>query len=406
MALDEGERPLRIVTFSTLFPNQVQPNHGVFVENRLRHLVGKESIDARVVAPVPWFPWTAERYGRFSAFAKTPRAEIRHGLPVIHPRYPVIPKIGMNVSPFLLFLATFPVLRALRHTFDFDLIDAHYFYPDGVAATLLGAMLNKPVVITARGTDVNYIPRYALPREMIKSAAKRAAGLVAVSQALKDAMIELGIDADKISVLRNGVDLQIFKPLQRDVIRRELGLRGRVLVTVGQLIERKGHSLIIDALSSLQEYTLLIAGGGPDREKLEALAKSNKVEDRVRFLGSVPHSDLTKLYNAADASILASSREGWPNVLLESMACGTPVVATPVWGNPEIVSEKSAGVLMRERSAEALAEAVNKLFHELPERAATRAFAENYSWDETSAGQIRAFENAIALHRARNPRSA
>jgi glycosyltransferase involved in cell wall biosynthesis len=240
-----------------------------------------------------------------------------------------------------------------------------------------------------------------LPRKMIKAAADRATNLIAVSESLKNAMVEIGIDAKKITVLRNGVDLEMFRPIKREFIRNELGVRGRVLASVGQLIERKGHHLIIEALASLKGFTLLIAGNGPDRTKLEDLAKSTGVIDRVRFLGSVPHRELVNIYNAADVSILASSREGWPNVLLESMACGTPVVATPIWGNPEIVSSKEAGVLSRERSANAIAQAIETLFRNLPERSATRAFAEAFSWDETSSGQMHVFEEAIARDRSR-----
>jgi glycosyltransferase involved in cell wall biosynthesis len=404
MVLDKAykrEQPLRIVTFSTLYPSASQPNHGIFVENRLRHLVANQDVVAQVVAPVPWFPWSSKRFGRFAAFAGTPRAEVRFGLPIVYPRYPVVPKIGMTISPAALFLSTLNVLWKIQQTFDFDLIDAHYFYPDGVAAAMLGAALRKPVVITARGTDVNYLPRYILPRKMIKAAADRAANLIAVSQSLKNAMVEIGIDAKKITVLRNGVDLEIFRPMQREFIRNELGVRGRVLASVGQLIERKGHHLVIEALASLKDSALLIAGNGPDRARLADLAKSIGVADRVRFLGSVPHGDLVNIYNAADVSILASSREGWPNVLLESMACGTPVVATPIWGNPEIVSSKEAGVLSRERSASAIAQAIEALFCNLPERSATRAFAEAFSWDETSSGQMHVFEGAIARYRSR-----
>ena len=199
------------------------------------------------------------------------------------------------------------------------------------AAAMLGRALGKPVTITARGTDINYIPRYRLPRKQILSVAREASGLIAVSQALKTEMAALGIPPDRITVLRNGVDLQTFHPGDRATARRELGLTGRTLLSVGHLIPRKGHDLIISALFRLEGYTLLIAGEGPEKPALHALAQKLGVAARVRFLGSLPHSDLPRIYSAADALVLASSREGWPNVLLEAMACGTPVVASPIW---------------------------------------------------------------------------
>jgi glycosyltransferase involved in cell wall biosynthesis len=167
------------------------------------------------------------------------------------------------------------------------------------------------------------------------------------------------------------------------------------LLSVGHLIERKGHDIAIEALRYLPDYQLLLAGQGPEQSNLKSLATRLGVHGRVRFLGSVPHEELRTIYSAADALVLASSREGWPNVLLEAMACGTPVVASPVWGNPEIVSSPDAGVLMRSRTAEGLSEAVNSLFASLPDRNATRAFAEKFSWVETSQGQVRLFQRIL-----------
>ena len=173
---------MKILTFSTLFPNDIQPYHGVFVENRLRHLLERcDGIESRVIAPVPWFPFAGSAFGQYGKYAAAPRRETRHGLEIDHPRYPVIPKVGMTLAPFLLYAASRgPVRRLLESGYDFDLIDAHYFYPDGIAAAMLGRQLGKPVVITARGTDLNLIPQYALPRRMILWAAAQAAGMITV----------------------------------------------------------------------------------------------------------------------------------------------------------------------------------------------------------------------------------
>jgi teichuronic acid biosynthesis glycosyltransferase TuaC len=186
-------RPIELVTFSTLYPNSAQPHHGIFVQNRLRHLVATGHVNARVVAPVPWFPFSGPFFGRYAKFAKVIPREIRAGLAVEHPRYLLLPKIGMSTAPGSLASACYPALRRLQGDREFDLIDAHYFYPDGVAAIRLGRRLKKPVVITARGTDVNLIPQFAGPRRMIVEAARQAAGIIAVSQALKDAIVGLGI---------------------------------------------------------------------------------------------------------------------------------------------------------------------------------------------------------------------
>lgn len=373
------------------------PRHGIFVENRLRHLLASGAVTAQVIAPVPWFPSTNPRFGEYADYAKVPRHELRYKITVDHPRYPLFPKVGMIFSPLLLALAMRPVIsRLLQRGEKFDVIDAHYFYPDGVAAILLGRWFNMPVVITARGTDLNLIPKYTLPRKLIQWAAARAAGMITVCQALKDVLVELGVPEQRVTVLRNGVDLQQFKPpLERIALRERLQLHGTTLLSVGHLIERKGHDLVIAALEYLPDTHLLIAGDGPEEASLRTLARVRGVEARVTFLGAIKHDQLRAYYGAADILVLASSREGWANVLLEAMACGTPVVASNVWGTPEVVAVPEAGVLMPARTPTALADAVKTLLAQHPDRAATRRYAEQFSWDATTQGQLALFARIV-----------
>jgi teichuronic acid biosynthesis glycosyltransferase TuaC len=392
-----AQRPLRLLTFTTLFPNREQPNHGIFVENRLRHLVDSGDVESVVVAPVPYFPSGARCFGEWARYARIEREDRRHGIAVHHPRFPVVPRIGMTISPALLATAMLAPIRQLYNRgLGFDIIDAHYFYPDGVAAVWLGQRLGCPVVITARGSDVNLIPRYAPPRALIRRAIRGAAGLVAVSGALKQALVDLGADPNAVEVLRNGVDPTSFQPADRGNARRALELTRPTLLSVGHLIERKGHDRVIAAMPHLPEFDLLIVGDGPQRAQLEQLRHRLGVADRVRLLGAKPHDLLPVIYTAADALVLASSREGWANVLLEAMACGTPVVASAVWGNPEVVSSPEAGVLMNENTPLGIASTVRALFADLPTRAATRAFAERFSWEETSRGQLALFRRILA----------
>jgi glycosyltransferase involved in cell wall biosynthesis len=388
---------LNLLVFTTLYPNPGQPHHGVFVENRLRHLLAMSGYRATVMAPVPWVPPGLRGHPRYRAVADVPAQEVRHGLDVYHPRYPVIPKVGMTVAPGLLYLAARRQVRALlRAGARFDAIDAHYFYPDGVAAALLARELDLPFAVTGRGTDLNLIPRYAGPRRMIQWAAGRAGGLVTVCDALRQDLAALGVDPARVVVLRNGVDLETFR---RDVAgrarwRETLGLGAApVVASVGHLIDRKGHDLAIRALARLAPETrLLIAGTGPEETALRALAQELGVAARVHFLGAVPHDALRGVYSAADALLLASSREGWPNVLLESLACGTPTVATAVNGTPEVVQDPVAGQVVADRMPDALAQALRQVLGAPPAPAAVRAYAERFSWDATSQGQIELFD--------------
>jgi glycosyltransferase involved in cell wall biosynthesis len=387
---------MKLLTFSTLFPNAQQPNHGLFVETRLRYLVASGEVESRVVAPVPWFPLTHPRFGQYAKYARVPARETRNGLQIEHPRYLALPKVGMNLAPLLMARAARATIgRILDEGYDFDAIDAHYFYPDGVAAVMLGKYFNKPVVVTARGTDINLLPRYPVPRKFILWAAENARAVITVCSYLKDEMVGLGVRPASITPLRNGVDLQRFSLLDKDAARAALNLSGFTLLSVGQLVTHKGHDIAIRALAMLPDVTLLVAGSGPDRERLEALARELGVAERLRLLGPVPQTELRNYYNAADVLVLASEREGWANVLLESMACGTPVVASAVCGTPEVVTAPEAGRLMTERTPHALVDAVTLLRAAGPDRAATRRYAERFSWDETTQGQIDLFRNIM-----------
>src|SRR6185436_10557283 len=257
-----GVAPVRLLTFSTLYPNAAQPNHGIFVENRLRHLVASGAATSTVVAPVPWFPSRNARFGEWARCAAAPVEEMRHGLRVLHPRYAAPPRLSMYTGPWAL-------LRAGRAAFAqllaegarFDAIDAHYLYPDGVAAVWLAREAGLPVVITARGSDTSQLPRFALPRRLIGSALREADALIAVSAGLAAGLNALGAAAGKVTVLRNGVDLAAFAPpTDRAALRAELGLSGPVILSVGHLIERKAHHHAIGALAELPDATLLIAG--------------------------------------------------------------------------------------------------------------------------------------------------
>ncbi|MEE9141922.1 MAG: glycosyltransferase, partial [Gammaproteobacteria bacterium] len=278
---------MRTLTFTTLYPNSQQPHHGIFVEQRLRHLVASGEVETEVIAPVPWFPFRNGSFGIYGRYASVPAEERRHDIRITHPRFPVIPKLGMSLAPLLLVKGVNTHVRDKMRE-GFDLIDAHYFYPDGVAAAWFGRKLGMPVVITARGTDVNLIPRYTWPRRMVLWAAKYCSRVITVSEALRSRLIELGVPEHRVITLRNGVDLAFFRPsVDREALRRELGMCRPILLSVGHLIERKGHHIAIRAMTELKDYDLIIAGDGEMEADLRRLAQTLEVDDRVRFAGAL-----------------------------------------------------------------------------------------------------------------------
>lgn len=389
---------MKLLTITTLYPNANDPKHGIFIHTRLKHLLADyPEFSAKVIAPVPWFPFSHSVFGQYAKYANVPKQEVIDGIEVYHPRYLVLPKIGMYLTPFFLKRAIKRQFDTLRLRYEPDLIDGHYYFPDGVAIADVAKQAGLPFTCTARGTDINLVPQYERAKAMILQVCDEAAHNLTVCQALKDEMVALGVDEQRVGVYRNGVDLALFSASteeQQQAAKKARGIHHSLILSVGWLIERKGHHLIIDALVSIPDATLVIAGDGPDKMSLLARAAKLGVADRVKLIGSVAQSELNQWFQAADVSVLASSREGWANVLLESMASGTAVVATKVWGTPEVVASREAGVLV-ERNAQAIAEGVNTLLANKPSRASTRAYAERFSWQETTAGLRKLFNDLL-----------
>jgi len=388
---------MRILLFTSLYPSAARPRHGAFVEARLAAIQRLGGIAADVIAPVPWFPWTGDRFGDYARHASTPREENRLGNRVLHPRYLTLPYVGMYTQPLAMAFASTAAMRSLRRASGgCDVIDAHYFYPDGVAAAIAARRTGMPLVITARGSDVNLLSKLAWPRRHILWAARQAQEIVAVSTALAGRLSELGVESGKISVVRNGVDMDRFAPVDSHEARARLGLRdGPVLASVGNLVSEKGHEVVIDALATLVGVQLLVVGDGPERQSLESRIVRLGLSQRARVVPARPQTELKWIYGAADAVVLASNREGLPNVLLEALSCGTPAVASHVGGIPEIITDPVAGRLVADRTAQAFAREIGELLKALPARDATRRFAERFDWEASARGHLAALERAV-----------
>jgi glycosyltransferase involved in cell wall biosynthesis len=322
------------------------------------------------------------------------------GIEVYHPRYFLLPKISMPFHGLLMFAGSISIARRLHEKARFDCIDAHYVYPDGFAAVLLGRYLGIPVVVSARGTDISLFPSLPLIRPMIRWTLWQATGIVAVSQALRDAMEDLGATADKIVTIGNGIDLKRFHPMDRSRARQKLGIpeEAEVILSVGNLVPVKGHACLIPAISQMArlhpKIRLYIAGEGYLRARLEGLALAEGVHERVFFVGRRPNEEMKYWYSAADVSCLASSREGWANVLLESLACGTPLVATRVWGTPEVIVSDELGVLV-EQSIESLAQGLELALQKQWNREALVRHAAARTWDVVAQDVERFLEACI-----------
>jgi glycosyltransferase involved in cell wall biosynthesis len=374
---------MRVLTFTSLYPSSERPRHGIFVEARLSAMQRVCQTEVHVVAPVPAF---AFRWAGRSLMDRELHEETRLGNRVMHPRYWSPPGVAMYVQPWTMAAAGLRSIRQLESEgVSFDVIDAHYLYPDGVAAAMISRRLGRPLVLTARGSDVNRLAEFAWPRRLIGFATREAAAVVTVSEALSVRLRALGVPGDKLVVIPNGVDLTRFALQDRTAARRKFSLPdGPLVMSCGNLVPEKGHDLALDALAALPDVHLIVVGAGRERDALARRATANGVAKRVRFLGEFAQSELAGLYAAVDVVVLASSREGMPNVLLEAMACGTPVVASAVGGVPEIVTDPVAGRLVHERTASGFARALRELLDAPRDPARTRRFAERFDWGSSA----------------------
>jgi len=387
------------------FPTRSQPVHGVFVKERIR-FVAQSYIDVKVVSPTPYFP-PIKWFKRWYPLSQIPNHEFVDGLEVIRPHYLLLPKIGGYWHAGLMYPAANAAIRRLLPEFDFDLIDAHFAYPNGVAAIRLGKRYNKPVVITGRGGDIACFPDLPIIGPQIRRALCEATRLIAVSEDIASQMASLGANREKITVIGNGVDTEKFFPVPQAEARRRLNLpeNRRLILAVGYRLELKGFHLLIDALPKIRETypdAMVAIVGGQARwaaDYLPAITeriKAHQLEDHVCIAGVCAQEELRYWYSAADVLSILSSREGSPNVLMESLACGLPAVATSVGGIPQVLADDPAlGCLLPERSPQAAAKGIVESLAATPDRAAIRSIAEQHSWQTTAHRVIDVFEQAI-----------
>lgn len=376
---------LRVLTLSTLFPDRTRPGFGGFVERQTQALASRPDVELKVVAPfaVPPTAW-ARRHEYYREISQLPLREHWNGLDVFRPRFATLPLVGGRINPKSLWWTLRPLLAAIGRDFPFDVIDAEFLYPDGPAAVWLGRSLGVPVSIKARGSDVHLWGGKPACRRMIVEAGRGAQGMLAVSAALRDDMIAMGLPGDRIRVHYTGVDPNMFCPRDRAAAKLALDIAGPLVVAAGNLIALKGQRLVIDAMRGLPGVSLLIAGQGPDREALAGQIAAAGLADRVRLLGALPHDQLPMLLAAADVMALPSASEGLANVWVEALACGTPIVITDVGGAREVIDRPAAGRLV-ERTAQAIAAGITDVLANPSPQAEIAEAAAKFTWERNTA---------------------
>ncbi len=390
----------RVLSLSTLYPNAHSPQFGTFVARSLEALAAREDWDVTVINPIGIPPIAL---GRYRALAQSVCDGQENGIDVRRPKFTLIPRFGGRVNPGIIARTVLPLAKRLHQEMPFDIVDAQFFYPDGPAAAWLAKQLTLPFSIKARGSDITYWGGKSFAREQMLAAATDADGLLAVSEALAEDMVELGMPREKIAVHYTGLDRDRFRPLYHAGLRAQLGQSlglplsndETLVVTVGTFMQSKGQELVLGAIASLSDARLLLVGKGEDDAHLQSLARDMRIADRVHFLGTVDHDLLPVILSAADVMALPSAREGLANAWVEALACGTPVVIADAGGARELLRSPDAGTIVR-REVDAVAAGIKRVMARGSSRQDVAATVEHFDWKHHAAELAAHYERSIS----------
>jgi teichuronic acid biosynthesis glycosyltransferase TuaC len=402
---------LRILSLSLAFPNPAEPGLGTFVRSRLRHMISLAEI--KVMAPLAVLDYAAIWSGTSRKTWTVPRQRWDEELEVFHPRWLYPPGAG-GLSAFFLLTRLLPKVGRLRRRFRFHLIDAHFGHPSALVAALLSTTFACPFVVTLRGDETRHAT-YALRRYWMSWALRRACRVITVSEPLRQFAIGLGVAPDRVCTIPNGINVHIYFQRDRQAMRRKHAIPPDqlMLLSAGYLIERKGHHRVIRALGALRRQGIaaglwIVGTAGREgryEQKIRDLVVEMGLEGHVHFVGGVPPEVLAEYMSAADVFCLASSREGWPNVVHEALGCGTPVVATNVGGVPDLIPAPEYGSVVPIGDQEALETALRNALMQTWNRRAIAVWAQSRSWEQVAEEVIREARLGIAEdQRVRGPR--
>ncbi|PAY21320.1 hypothetical protein CKO51_01710 [Rhodopirellula sp. SM50] len=346
---------MNLLYIATTYPTPTRPRQGMFNRNLVDAL--RVNHQVRVVAPIPW----VERLRKPDS---TSRSTAEPSPDVFHPTYFYPPKLLRNHYDVFYWRSISPVLKQIRRTFTPDLVIGYWLHPDGRAALRAAESFRVPCVAVSGGSDLRLLPQHPARRRAIQSVLSDTQRLVVVSRDLAAQAIRLGMPPEKIDVVYRGVDHRCFHPSDRGDARDVCGLPRDAIVLIwsGRLESVKNPTLLLRAAQRWQmkwgnRLRILIAGDGSMRNELIKLRSRLGLDQCVRFEGNLSQQALAACYNAADAMVLTSHSEGIPNVLLESIACGVPFVATDVGGVSEIASP-GVDRLVPDNDLDALVDAV------------------------------------------------
>ncbi len=380
---------IKVLTLSHLFPNPEAPVNGVFVGKLVKALSSHAKTE--VIAPISTFP-LLRKAGQIPEKARLGKT------PVSYPRYLALPK-ALNDHRWRFFAKAIQPLFEEKLP-DADVIHTHWIYPDTYAATLLAG--DKPVVATVHGHAAIGLGIGGIETPLIAEALQKAAHLISVSSELKDLMVnDFGVSPEKISILHNGIDPEIFETRSKEDARRNLGLpqNQRIVLTVARLSTEKRIEMLVDAVSKCpsQDFLVYLAGGGPLKEQIQDKIVARGLENRIHLEGPVMHDKVADWYFAADLFCLPSAHEGCPVVIHEALACGLPIVSTRVGAVPDVMGGlgPECGLLCEPDDAAAFSDAIESALNRDWDRNAIAKAGALQTWDKVAEQTIALYENVL-----------
>ena len=375
---------MKVLLLTHIYPTTGYPTRGTYIGNIFR-VISRMS-ETRVVCPVHWW-----KRLRGSTRQLNPPTDEFTGVPAIQPTVWTVPRIAPQWNGESMYYSLRKQLERLRRKFDFDIIVAAWAYPDGFAAARLARDFDCPLVIKTMGSDVLLMPKDPRLRGKISWGLKQAQRIIAVSEDLKKNVQNLGIPSDSVVVRHNGVNGDLFTIKNRVDLRRHLGLpeHRRFISYVGRLSSEKGVDLLLQAMAGFcasgpDDVDLLLVGSGVMQTEMESQVKQMGLEPRIRFCGERSHDEIADWISASDVFCLPSRSEGCPNVILEALASGRPVVATRVGGVPELLTD-SNGIMVPSEDPDALAAGLMQALQRRWDPESIRRSVEYLSWDEVGA---------------------
>jgi len=378
----------RILFISNLFPNPLEPHRAAFSRHQISALTEFATVD--VIAPIAWTTRDRDRI---------PKSHTYLGCEVYHPIYWYTPGVLRSLYGDFFFYSIRAIATHLLSTRTYDFIYATWLFPDGLAAARLAHVYNIPCIQNVVGTDVNrLVPDSPLTRHSLQ-VINQSQKVVAVSKALKQHLVKLGVDPAKIEVVYNGVDRTIFRTMDKQAIRSKLnvGDHEKYILFVGNLKKEKGLRELASAFAQLSRnmedghISLVLIGSGPYEKEMRELLKTEGVEQKVIFLGTRTQQEIAEWMNACDVFCLPSYSEGQPNVVIEALACGTCIVATNVGGIPELDRGQGGILLVEPRLVDALTTALMQMLHT---EKVTIECDFICSWQENAEKVLRIFEKS------------